>query len=60
MPRTMPWHSVNSDVYHNDTSCNAGKNVKPENRRSGTGGKHLCKQCERLSKKSVAPRWETR
>jgi hypothetical protein len=54
----MPWYSVDSNVYHNNTECNAGKNVKPENRRSGTVGKRLCKECERLNKKS-APQWGT-
>jgi hypothetical protein len=58
MSRTMPWHSVDSDVYHNNTLCNTGKNVKFENRRSGMAGKRLCKECERLNK-SIAPRWGT-
>lgn len=43
-----PWHSPNSDVYHNNPSCQTGNNIAPENVRQGTGGKPLCEECERL------------
>ncbi len=42
---TNPWHSVLSDVHHNNADCNTGNNIESENRREGTGGKPLCKEC---------------
>jgi hypothetical protein len=47
--KVAPWHSVKSDVHHNHTECNTGNNIESENRRSGTGGKPLCKECKDLS-----------
>jgi hypothetical protein len=44
-----PWHSANSDVYHNNPNCQTGNNMDPENVRQGTGGKPLCGECERLN-----------
>ena len=46
-----PWHSANSDVYHNNPNCQTGGNIKDENLLQGTGGKPLCGECE----KSTAP-----
>lgn len=45
---TAPWHSVLSNVHHDNTSCNTGNNIERENRRSGTGGKPLCLECKAL------------
>jgi hypothetical protein len=45
-----PWHSVNSEVYHNNPNCQTGNRIKPENIRQGTGGKPLCEECERLNR----------
>ncbi len=45
-----PWHSSEQKVYHNNTECNTGNNIEPENLRQGTGGKRLCKECARLNK----------
>lgn len=45
---TSPWHSILSSVHHNNTACNTGNNIEPENRRSGTGGKPLCGECSGL------------
>jgi hypothetical protein len=45
-----PWHSVNSEVYHNNPNCQTGNSMNPENVRQGTGGKPLCGECERLNK----------
>lgn len=42
------WHSVKENVHHNNTDCNTGNNIESENRRSGDGGKPLCKECARL------------
>jgi hypothetical protein len=44
-----PWHSANSDVYHNNPSCQTGNSIDPENVRRGTGGKTLCEECQRLN-----------
>ncbi len=43
------WHSVNSDVYHNNPNCQTGSRIAPENTRQGTGNKPLCEECERLN-----------
>jgi len=48
MSKRNPWHSTKQDVHHNDTDCNAGNNIEPENLRQGTGGKPLCRECARL------------
>jgi MIP family channel proteins len=45
-----PWHSVNSDVYHNNPYCNTGVSIEPENVLRGTGDKRLCEECERLNR----------
>jgi MIP family channel proteins len=45
-----PWHSVNSDVYHNNPYCNTGISIEPENVLRGTGDKRLCEECERLNR----------
>jgi hypothetical protein len=44
-----PWHSANSDVYHNNPSCQTGNSIAPENVQQGTGDKALCGECERLN-----------
>jgi len=49
MAKVSPWHSVLSDVYHNNTECNTGNNIEKENVRPGTGGKRLCEECAGLS-----------
>ena len=45
-----PWHSVNSDIYHDNPDCQTGGIIDPENIRPGTGGKRLCEECERLDR----------
>jgi hypothetical protein len=44
-----PWHSPNSEVYHNNPSCQTGNSIAPENVQQGTGNKTLCRECERLN-----------
>jgi len=44
-----PWHSVNSDIYHNNPNCQTGNRIEPENLRQGTGNKQLCEECKRLN-----------
>lgn len=41
------WHSIHSDVHHNNTGCNTGHKIDPKHRRQGTGGKPLCQECSR-------------
>jgi MIP family channel proteins len=45
-----PWHSVNSDIYHDNPDCQTGGMIDPENIRPGTGGRRLCEECERLDR----------
>ena len=49
MPKKAAWHSTKQDVHHNNTECNTGNNIEKENLASGTGGKPLCKECDRLN-----------
>ncbi len=49
MPKTAPWHSVLSNVFHNNTNCNTGNNIEREYVRPGTGGKRLCTECANLN-----------
>lgn len=52
MAKVAPFHSVKPNapqVYHNNDKCTEGNNIEPENKRSGTGGRPLCKHCDRLS-----------
>jgi MIP family channel proteins len=47
--RPGPWHSVNSDIYHDNPNCQTGNSIAPENIRHGTGDGRLCDECERLN-----------
>ena len=44
------WHSVNSDIYHDNPNCQTGSSIDPENLRWGTGGNRLCEECARLDR----------
>lgn len=48
MPRTNAWHSILQHVHHDNTRCTEGNNIERQYLRQGTGGKPLCKHCERL------------
>lgn len=51
MSKVKAWHSkLKNDpfVYHNDTDCNTGNNIEVENRKDGTDGRPLCKECAKL------------
>ncbi len=48
MAKTAPFHSKESNVHHNNTSCTEGNNIESKNKLSGTGGKPLCSHCARL------------
>ncbi len=45
-----PWHSANSDIYHDNPGCLSGRTIAPENVRRGTGGNRLCEECARLDR----------
>lgn len=45
-PEYAPSHR---EVYHDESTCSYGKEVKAEHRLSGTGDKKRCKQCEKSS-----------
>ena len=47
MSKKAPWHSDESDVYHNNDDCNTGNNIERENLERGTGDNRLCKECAR-------------
>jgi hypothetical protein len=36
------------NVYHDHNNCKDGKQIKPQHRKSGTGGKERCKECIKL------------
>jgi MIP family channel proteins len=44
------WHSVNSDIYHDNPNCQTGSSIDPENIVWGTGGNRLCEECARLDR----------
>ena len=51
MARVSPFHSIketDGDAYHECTNCVSGRNIKPENKRAGKGGKRQCARCARL------------
>lgn len=49
MPKVAPFHSVKSNVHHNNSKCTEGNNIERENKREGTGGKPLCSHCKDLN-----------
>ena len=46
-----PFHSdlPRTEVYHNNSECDLGNNIEPENKVSGTGGLRLCDDCKKLN-----------
>lgn len=50
MGKKAPWHSIKSNVHHNNGNCNTGNNIEKENLRNGTGNHGLCEECKRLNK----------
>jgi hypothetical protein len=39
-------------VHHNNNECSFGNNVKPYNRKPGTGGFPLCYRCRRKNERN--------
>jgi hypothetical protein len=50
MTQVSPWHSKKEPHYHNNNKCGPGKEIPASNRVAGTGGKKLCKDCDKLNK----------
>jgi hypothetical protein len=51
MATVSAWHSKkDGDVYHNNSKCTKGNNIEFQNKVSGTGGKSLCSECQKLNK----------
>ena len=38
---------VENRVYHNNSACPPGRDIPANERRSGTGGYRLCKDCNK-------------
>ena len=58
MPYTAPFYSVNeatklatNRVHHDNSACAPGRDIPQHERRSGTGGYRLCKDCEEKNKR---------
>jgi hypothetical protein len=52
MPKVPDFYSINevqkppaNRVYHNNSACPPGRDIPANERRSGTGGYRLCKDC---------------
>jgi len=55
MAKVSPFYSVNEAdkpaderVYHDQSGCGPGSEIKPGDRRSGTGGYRRCQDCKKL------------
>jgi hypothetical protein len=48
MPKTSPWYSEKENHHHDNTKCGPGSEIPAHNRKAGTGGKPLCKDCAKL------------
>jgi hypothetical protein len=51
MPKVPAFHSTRpgETVHHNNSNCTEGNNIEKHYWAAGTGGKPLCKHCERLN-----------
>ncbi len=55
MAKVSPYHTSSMEypqerrnVHHDHDNCHDGKQIKPQHRLNGTGGKHRCKECIKL------------
>ena len=55
MAKVAPFHTDSEEyppshrnVHHDRDDCHDGKAIKPQHRKSGTGGKPLCAECKRI------------
>ena len=44
------WHSLQQPLHHDNPDCPLGKQIPPEERRPGTGGRSLCIECAKLNR----------
>ena len=56
MAKVPPYHTdfeehpaESRKVYHDHNNCPDGRLILPHHRKSGTGGKPLCKKCAKMS-----------
>jgi hypothetical protein len=50
-----PWHYLSENVHHVWSDCAAAKRMAtPGTLRSGTGGRPLCSECERMVKAAAS------
>jgi hypothetical protein len=50
--KALPWHSrlpLAPFVHHDETECEVGNNIEPENVVKGTGNRPKCKRCREIS-----------
>jgi hypothetical protein len=50
MPQRLPWNSASQSDHHNNTECAAGNSIPAQDYRTGTDGKPLCPECDRLNR----------
>jgi hypothetical protein len=51
MPETVSmWHSSQGRFAHTHPKCPIGRYVAPHQRVAGSGGRRLCRDCERLAR----------
>lgn len=46
----MAYYTKDSGVYHKYQKCHLGNNIEADKKRTGTGGKKLCQNCEEIGK----------
>jgi hypothetical protein len=49
MAKGRPWHAPDDTVYHDNTSCEAGKKIDPMRRKEGQGARQHCPECGKLN-----------
>jgi hypothetical protein len=49
MPMVPSFHSVKEPHHHNNSRCGPGSEIPAHNRMPGTGGKPLCRDCQKLN-----------
>jgi hypothetical protein len=56
VPRIADFYSINEvlkpqqhRVYHNNSACPPGRDIPPNERRSGSNAYRLCRDCSRLN-----------
>jgi hypothetical protein len=60
MLRVSDFHSINemlkpaqNRVYHNNGACPPGRDIPQNERRPGTGGYRLCKDCDERNHRGI-------